>query len=93
MSNHLYGKDGYGLHNLNPLINIKGYPVRAGMINALFGFKKVPADFSGTTFYNCHKIHCLVSQPNRKHRMMTHCPVCQKWVTVGCLNQHMKIHR
>ncbi len=71
------------------------WPITAPMVNALFGFpngKKVPANFSDVIVYNDCRIFCFPSQPNRKHRMMTRCPICSKWLTVGCLNQHMNFH-
>jgi hypothetical protein len=74
----------------NPLTNIAGRPLDATAVNRLFGFNKVPAEFSGSTEYNGHAIFCWPSQPNRKHRMMTTCPECGKWLTVGCLPQHMR---
>ena len=68
------------------------WPITASQVNALFGFTKVPALFHGVTELNGRIIFCKVSQPNRKHRMFTYCPVCEKEVTVGCLNQHMNSH-
>ena len=76
--------------HLNPLTNIAGRPLDATACNRLFGFNKVPAYFCGITEYNGHTILCLTSQPNRKHRMKTTCPDCGKWLTVGCLPQHMR---
>jgi hypothetical protein len=76
----------------SPLVQDNGWPLRADQVNALFGFKKVPADFTGTVEFNCRIIVCLKSQPNCKHRMFTRCPMCHDWFTVGCLAQHMKIH-
>ncbi len=65
-------------------------PLNARAVNALFGFEhKVPADFLGVVVYNGHKIWCLKSSPPG-HRMMTNCPICDKWLTVGCLPQHMR---
>ncbi len=68
-------------------------PLDAWMVNTLFGFpngKKVPASFSGCRIFNGQMITCLVSQPNRKHRMMTDCPYCGKTLTVGCFPQHLR---
>jgi hypothetical protein len=79
--------------HINPLTTLDGRSIDARHVNALFGFpggKKVPALFTGVSFYQGHSITCLPSQPDRKHRMMTLCPVCGKWLTVGCLRQHMK---
>lgn len=92
-------------HSKNPLTfkmphwpaDKPGWPMNAGMINAEFGFpdgKRVPANFSDVRFINGHLIWCLQSQPNRKHRMRTRCPICNKVLTPGCLDQHMrKIHK
>lgn len=74
----------------NPLTTIAGRALNAATVNRLFGFKKIPAWFTGSAHYNGHRIVCLPSQPNRKHRMMTRCPDCWKWLTVGCLPQHMR---
>jgi hypothetical protein len=77
----------------NPLTRIDGFAPNAHEINALFGFHsgmKIPAFFTGSAHYNGHRIVCLPSQPDRKHRMMTRCPDCWKKLTVGCLRQHMK---
>ncbi len=74
----------------NPLTNIAGRPLDATAVNRLFGFKKVPADFTGRAYYNGHLITCMKSQVGRKHRMKTRCPVCRKFLTVGCLPQHMR---
>ncbi len=71
------------------------WPITAPMVNALFGFpsgKKVPAYFAAVREFNGAFIQCLPSQPKRKHRMMTWCLICNKFLTVGCLNQHMNSH-
>ena len=66
-------------------------PLDAKQVNTLFGFRyKVPIDFSGCITYKGHTIICLPSQPDRKHRMFTHCPLCNTCLTVGCLPQHMR---
>jgi hypothetical protein len=79
------------------LMKERGWPMRHDEIKAALGLPpKLPLDFSCRA-KNIDGVLVYVTSGEGKgnrsgHRVMAICPVCEKHVAAGRLNQHKKVH-